>query len=49
MCVIFNFAAAPPFVKVSLLIALDPLLSSSCQNSSLHSLKQVAFLNEAEQ
>lgn len=38
MCVIFNFATAQPFVKVKDVIALDPLLSTACQNTSLSSL-----------
>lgn len=38
MCVIFNSAAAEPFVKVRDVIALDPPLSTACQNTSLSSL-----------
>lgn len=38
MSVIFNFAAAQPFVKVRDVIALDPPLSTACQNTSLSSL-----------
>lgn len=34
MCVIFNSATAQSFVTVRLVIALDPLLSTACQNSS---------------
>lgn len=32
MRVILNFAAAQPFVKVRNVIALDPPLSTACQN-----------------
>lgn len=38
MCVIFNFSTAQPFVKVEDVIALDPLLSTACQSTSLNSL-----------
>lgn len=34
MCVIFNSATAQSFVTVRLVIALDPPLSTACQNSS---------------
>lgn len=46
MCVIFNFAAAQPFVKVRDVIALDPPLSTACQNTSLSSLQKRAFIQE---
>lgn len=38
MRVILNFAAAQPFVKVRDVIALDPPLSTACQNTSRRQL-----------
>lgn len=38
MRVILNFAAAQPFVKVRDVIALDPPLSTACQNTSQRQL-----------
>lgn len=38
MRVILNFAAAQPFVKVRDVIALDPPLSTACQNMSQRQL-----------
>ena len=46
VCFILNFATAQPFVKVRDVIALDPPLSTACQNTHLSGLYNRTSIQE---